>query len=262
MGTEEPLSVPSQDADQRPAPEQALIRTGILFLGTLLFAVLANSIWGDPTGSQGALLWHISAQQILVLGGLTFLWTRDQPAMTFGGAWPWRGILIGLCLATGMVLLQPPLLELWAEPLGLEEPSWYAAALLLTDPGVSVAVFVAVALIPALCEEAFFRGYLLTRLLPWGLWPALGLQALVFAAYHIDLYGLPIYLISGLVLGVLRMRTGSLWPAIVLHATNNAWGILEHHWGEPTYLLWWPWSPLVILGLFGVAAWMLRSRAE
>ena len=38
---------------------------------------------------------------------------------------------------------------------------------------------------------------------------------------HLDLYRFLFTLTIGLVLGVLRLRTGSLWPPIVAHVTLN-----------------------------------------
>jgi membrane protease YdiL (CAAX protease family) len=80
---------------------------------------------------------------------------------------------------------------------------------------------VAIAVAPAVCEEALIRGLLLPSLrtrLPALL--AVGLSAVVFAAIH-DLYRMPFTYAVGLVLGALRLRTGSLVPSILAHATLN-----------------------------------------
>ena len=79
-----------------------------------------------------------------------------------------------------------------------------------------------IALVPALVEELFFRGYMQRRLLArWSPKVAIPLVALVFAAFH----GTPVWAISvlplGIWLGILAWRTGSLWPGIVCHAFVN-----------------------------------------
>jgi membrane protease YdiL (CAAX protease family) len=88
------------------------------------------------------------------------------------------------------------------------------------DGLVSVAV---IAIGPGLGEEIVTRGVLLpslTRALrPWG---AVVLSALLFAAMHFDPYRFLFTLTIGLVLGVVRLRTGSLWPPIVAHVSLNA----------------------------------------
>ena len=84
------------------------------------------------------------------------------------------------------------------------------------------------ALLPAACEEWFFRGLLLsslrTRLRTV---PAVVVTGVLFGAFHVVVRdGLFIERIIpaaflGLVLGTVCVRTGSLWPGIVLHALHN-----------------------------------------
>lgn len=86
-----------------------------------------------------------------------------------------------------------------------------------------LAVFVA-----PLCEEVLFRGFLFTgfqRSMPLA-W-AVVLSALIFAAAHNDLPSFPVLFCIGLLLALLRWRTRSLWPGILLHLLNNAWSALS-----------------------------------
>jgi uncharacterized protein len=80
---------------------------------------------------------------------------------------------------------------------------------------------IASALAP-LCEEAAFRGYLLsalrTRHGPRG---AIAWSSLLFAAMHLSPVRFPSVLVLGLLFGWLAWRSGSLWPAVIAHATNN-----------------------------------------
>jgi sodium transport system permease protein len=86
------------------------------------------------------------------------------------------------------------------------------------DAFVSVAV---IALLPALSEEVVVRGVLLPSLARWRgpLFAVVG-SSMLFALMH-DPYRYAFTLAVGLVLGVLRLRAGSLWPPIVAHATLN-----------------------------------------
>jgi sodium transport system permease protein len=52
-------------------------------------------------------------------------------------------------------------------------------------------------------------------------WAAVGVSAVVFGLAHADLGSFVPLVVIGLVLAVLRWRTGSLWPGILLHALNN-----------------------------------------
>lgn len=87
------------------------------------------------------------------------------------------------------------------------------------DALVSVTV---IAIGPGLGEEIVTRGVLLPSLLralrPWG---AVVVSALLFAAMHLDLYRFLFTLTIGLVLGAVRLRSGSLWPPIVAHVSLN-----------------------------------------
>jgi membrane protease YdiL (CAAX protease family) len=90
----------------------------------------------------------------------------------------------------------------------------------LLDFIVSLSV---IAVLPGLCEELVVRGVLLLSLVR-GLGPmgaAVG-SALLFAAMHADPYRFLFTLTIGLVLGALRLRSGSLWPPVVAHLTLNA----------------------------------------
>jgi membrane protease YdiL (CAAX protease family) len=90
----------------------------------------------------------------------------------------------------------------------------------ILDGLVSVAV---IAVLPALCEELVMRGLLLPSLAAVvAPLPAVVLTAGVFALIHFDPIRLLFTFVLGLVLGQLRVRTGSLWPPVVVHLTLNA----------------------------------------
>ena len=84
---------------------------------------------------------------------------------------------------------------------------------------------------PAVCEEILFRGALLPSFERWVRpWGAVLLSALLFGIIHLDpttsgaytFYRVPFATSVGLGLGILRVRSGSLVPCIVAHATLNA----------------------------------------
>lgn len=86
-----------------------------------------------------------------------------------------------------------------------------------------LAVFVA-----PVCEEVLFRGFLFAGFLrgmplAW----AVILSAFIFAAAHNDPASFPVLFCIGLLLALLRWRTRSLWPGILLHLLNNAWSAVS-----------------------------------
>lgn len=79
------------------------------------------------------------------------------------------------------------------------------------------------ALVPAVMEEAFFRGALLDILQTrFGPRTALWGSSVVFAALHFDLLGFLTLLVIGLLLGRLRQKSGGLLLPMLFHFTYNA----------------------------------------
>jgi sodium transport system permease protein len=95
--------------------------------------------------------------------------------------------------------------------------------LLLIDgkPASLWIVWLAIGLTPALCEEAFFRGLILSGLRTLGVWPAVILCGLLFGLAHSSIYRLLPTFFIGVLLTWLVWRTGSIWTSIVAHALNN-----------------------------------------
>lgn len=81
-----------------------------------------------------------------------------------------------------------------------------------------------VAVLPAVCEEAFFRGAMLPllRRLTRSWAAAVWIVAIIFSLAHADAQGFLARLLLGLLLGTLYVLTRSLWAPIMLHLTNNA----------------------------------------
>lgn len=118
--------------------------------------------------------------------------------------------------------------------------SWRAAAqpdaggLAMQLPSLDVSqtgrIFVIHLLLVALPEEAFFRGYMMTRLLKAfpdkrGQVASLLVQALLFGVAHVALTGDVSRLdtaLPALLFGALRLRSGDIWGAVIFHAACNA----------------------------------------
>jgi hypothetical protein len=147
------------------------------------------------------------------LPGLGF--ARAEPpfylaALALGVAVPFAGGLLTRLLADGHAVPQD------IRDLGGQASLALRLALLLT-----------VTTLGPLVEELLFRGALLSALarrLPVGM--AAAASAALFALAHLpdlDLrwYALPNLALLGAALAWLRLRSGSIWPAVLAHATNN-----------------------------------------
>lgn len=82
------------------------------------------------------------------------------------------------------------------------------------------------AVLPALVEELVFRGWFLAALQPGGERRALVLSALLFGLAHGNLTQMPFAFLLGLLFGWLYLRTGRLWPSVIVHFLNNSLSVV------------------------------------
>ena len=84
------------------------------------------------------------------------------------------------------------------------------------------ALFV-MAVLPAICEEVFFRGVVLTNIVKrtGKIHLAVWLSAILFSAVHVEILGFFPRILLGAVLGYSFVFTKSLWVPIILHFLNN-----------------------------------------
>jgi membrane protease YdiL (CAAX protease family) len=107
-------------------------------------------------------------------------------------------------------------------------------------------VLLAFAIVPAVGEEFFFRGYLLGALrgrLP--AWAAIGANAVVFGLFHASVGGIIAIervlssALLGAALGWVCWSSRSIWPGVLLHALNNSLMLLIARYGERLKALGW-----------------------
>ena len=89
-----------------------------------------------------------------------------------------------------------------------------------------VALIAGSAILPAVCEESLFRGAILGALDHKGPRRAILLTAMMFMLMHSSVAGMPAELISGLVLGLVVVLSGSVFTGIVYHTVHNAMAIM------------------------------------
>ena len=200
-----------------------------------------------------------AALVLLVLGH-----RRPRPVLRFLGVWPLRPakrtVWVTVAAYLGGVLLPFAALAVAALagwfPLDLTGFSGFRDLLRaqgLTELPVPIGVLVTAQLVqlPLLAavnafvtigEEIGWRGFLVPALLRFGTWPALVGSGVVWGLWHtpiillgynfgrFDALGVVFMVIAcvllGIVLGWLRLRTGSVWPAVFAHAgVNGAAGV-------------------------------------
>ena len=131
-----------------------------------------------------------------------------------------------------------------------------------------VIFIVMIGLLPGICEELFFRGYMQQRLIQrWGPRTGIVVASFVFALVHITPHAITLAFILGLWLGIIAYRTGAVWSGMICHGfINSSWNVLQvgnFQWGFPkTYPTW----AYVVVGLvctaFFVYAVLILLRLE
>ena len=222
----------------------------VIFLGSIAFGL----------GLRGQVLFNLV---VVFLGGSWLLIRRYgldvRQTLGLRSVCPsvWAGVVLG---APAMFLVGVAVARLSGELFPLPEAALESLGQGLVPPEMGlVELLFFLAVLPGVCEEVAFRGVLLQalrrRLPPWSL---VIVTAAVFALFHIEWVRLLPTFFLGLVLAVLVLRTGSLWPAIVWHMLNNGSAILAERIGLDVASL----PPSAYGGAAAVAAlaWVLIWR--
>jgi membrane protease YdiL (CAAX protease family) len=154
---------------------------------------------------------------VLVLWIARGLPQREVFALRRPPSW---GRALGLALAGYVTIFLGAGLLLWAldatEEQGLTPEAWDSSR-----AGAYAANFVAVAVVGPVVEELVYRGAGMTFFAGFGSATAVGVTAVAFGLGHGLLLALPALVFFGLVTGVLRLRTRSLYPCVLVHCAFN-----------------------------------------
>ncbi|MEX0929280.1 MAG: CPBP family intramembrane glutamic endopeptidase [Balneolales bacterium] len=97
----------------------------------------------------------------------------------------------------------------------------------LTNDHMVLLTLIHVGLVPAVCEEILYRGYVLKMLeRSWGIAAAILLSGLIFGLYHLRISQLLPLAVIGVALAYVTWKSGSLYPAIAGHFVNNGGAVL------------------------------------
>ncbi|HNQ23582.1 MAG TPA: ABC transporter permease subunit/CPBP intramembrane protease [Phycisphaerae bacterium] len=257
----------------RPSVPLALLVTALLF--PVWFFVQASFSPGPD--EDVARLLRISALLMPVLfvllpGAVLWYWkvdlTRGLSLRAPSPRFVLAGVLLGLTLwvpAHELTLAQLSVfpipegslksLETFAETLR-RLPEWH--------------LFLYIALVPALCEELFFRGILLGGLAgKLRRWPAILVAGAVFGIFHFVAFKFLVTAVLGVVLGYLCWQSRSILPGMIAHFLHNglqALTVAHPGWNEflgitsaeeAAHL---PPHVLGLGGLLVVVGWLLAVR--
>lgn len=179
--------------------------------------------------------------QIVFLGYGTWLFARtsarnNRAREIFKLRWP-EGTGKFVALALGLIIvIQPVIMFLsWLnlqfpfpeKLLAFEEAQDQLLQNYLTGPNFLPLVLFHVSVVPAICEEIMYRGYIQTmfrRSMP--VWAALALTGIIFGLYHVRMTQVIPLSVIGILLAYLTYASKSLYPAIAAHFLNNAGSVV------------------------------------
>jgi membrane protease YdiL (CAAX protease family) len=247
--------------------------------------IRAGTLRGGGGFWVAGLMWCPAAAAIVA----SLLTKRRLSAIGWRWSWRYAGLAYVIPIAYASVAYGVT----WALGLGrVPNPEFLAAIarrLHLASSSANVAAFLALqatvgmffSVLTGLGEEIGWRGFLvpeLARVMPLGrvalvsgvIWASWHVPGLLFADYHGDTpawYSLLCFTV--LVLGAsfvfawIRLRSGSVWPAAILHASHNLWiqGVFDPFTANTGRTAWVIGEFGAALALTGAAAGWLAWRA-
>ena len=178
----------------------------------------ADSLYRYATAISGLLFYAITLGIVLVIArGMS----RSELGLRRPASWP-RALGFTLVILVALLIAETLLESLLhgAKEQGLEPAHWDPSRALPFALNAAVVVIAA-----PIVEELTFRGVGFRLLAPLGTIVAVLGTALAFAADHGLVEGFPALFLFGLAVVIVRLRTGSLYPGMMLHATFNAFAL-------------------------------------
>jgi membrane protease YdiL (CAAX protease family)/Pyruvate/2-oxoacid:ferredoxin oxidoreductase delta subunit len=209
-------------------PEWSLPEAALVLV--VAFALLVGA-QAFVSGLAGAPVWSGVALVCYDLALVALLWylarRRGVAAVTAYrlDTWPeWTSALYALAIAVACWLFSVTYRAV-VLGIGLHPPASAGTDLPgLFGPGTVGAVLtvIVVAVLGPALEEVLLRGVVMGALRGRiGMWPAIGVSAVVFALLHASVWSLLPLTVLGVGLGWLAARSRSLWPAIAAHVLYN-----------------------------------------
>ncbi len=106
---------------------------------------------------------------------------------------------------------------------------------LIQDQDITVwkSLFV-IALLPGICEEIFFRGYIINVFRKQGIWKSIIITAVLFGIFHLDPFRMVPVTLLGIWMGYLLFKTNSILIPIFAHFANNSLALIIGRFADKT----------------------------
>lgn len=197
---------------------------------TILLILYAGSLLQVKFGLAGV----FGTQLILLLVPLALvIYTKRDIRQTYGFARTKVSAFIGgVFMITGFfpinIVLASGLMKLFPASTDNVETAFAG----IMGDNICAALLV-IALAPAVCEEMLFRGMILHSLKArYRAVSAIAITSVLFGFYHMSLVKFVPTGLLGLVLCYVVWRTGSIYPAMLMHFLNNAYSVMVSYYPE------------------------------
>jgi membrane protease YdiL (CAAX protease family) len=198
----------------------------LLLVGALAAIAYAGRAEGGDPPEDALYLYSTAVSGIvlyLILLGIVLVLARGLPTREFFAlrrppSWPRAlGLAIGayfaILIGAGILLSA---LDAGDEQ-GLTPEGWDSSR-----AGAYAANFVAVAFVGPVVEELLYRGAGISLFAPLGAVAAVAITSLAFGLAHGLVLALAALVLFGVVTGLLRLRTQSIYPCMLVHCAFNA----------------------------------------
>ena len=229
MSETEPIQLHETLQPQPLPPEGPPLKDLVILY--LLSSVLLL-VFGTLLQTWHLLIGLVVTEVVLVVGPplLYTLWYRQNMAQTFHLT-PIRlktALLVVVTTVAAFVLVGfvALLQSLVFRPSQNYQDIWEHVFQQFQQIPVIIAVLV-IAILPGICEELFFRGFLLRGFRnKTSDWSAIVLAGLLFGIFHFDIYRFFPVTLLGILFGYIVVKTGSIFTGMIAHATNNTIALL------------------------------------
>lgn len=207
--------------DKKRSSEFAILSALILFLVLTGIEICLKLLFKEGVPVWGMYIYALAQIILLLIPSLILQKKQALPAKRFFQLRPFKAkwlpatLLGALCASVGAALIN---LLLYSLPFA---HIFKSSSVSVIEEGGAFAVFLAFVLVPALFEELYIHGALLSSLKNKGILWSVGICALIFAMLHSSAANFLGPLFAAVVYGFLTVVYQSVWPAVIAHLINN-----------------------------------------
>lgn len=255
-----PGSVSDTDFSIRAIQRDPVVTSlaGFAFIWLMMFFVMAPLQAQDMVSGLIITLWGLFLTSAIFIVRFQKLPLKSTMQLRSTSWLVWTGAAI---FQLGMLPLTVQIAELTKKVLPMP-PQWLESFSESLTPDISTfATVLLIAVSPGICEELLFRGAILGSLRNrWSPWRAIIVSSMLFGLLHFSVYRLLPTTLIGIGLGWIAYMGGSIYPAMMAHALNNAIAVtVVPELNLEKYSENWLWLsfPLLLTGI-----WLIRRGAR